>query len=65
MVGTNTGSDTDLELLGLVNSLSSNVTGVEGSGDDDIGVDNFLVEDRVIAILGRGGYQSMALGLEP
>lgn len=35
------------------------------SGDDDFGVDQLLLKDRVGALLVRGGDQSVALVLEP
>lgn len=35
------------------------------SGDDDFGVDELLLKDRVGALLVRGGDQSVALVLEP
>lgn len=35
------------------------------SGDDDFGIDELLVELGVLALLVRGGYQSVALVLEP
>lgn len=34
-------------------------------GDDDLGVDELLLEDRVGALLVGGGDQSVALVLEP
>jgi hypothetical protein len=65
VVRAHTGSDADLELLGLVDSLLVDVARVEGGSDDYIGVNNLLVKHRVGAILGRGGNESMALRLEP
>lgn len=35
------------------------------SGDDDFGIDELLVEGRVLALLVGGGDQSVALLLEP
>ena len=35
------------------------------SGDDDFGIDELLVELGVLALLVGGGYQSVALVLEP
>lgn len=38
---------------------------MEGSGDDDFSIDDFLVEGRVFAFLVVGDHQGVALGLEP
>ena len=65
VVGTDTGSDGELQLLGLGEALSGEVTGVEGSGDDDLCVDQLLVEGGALALLVRGGDQGVALVLEP
>lgn len=65
VVRTNTSSDGQLEVLGLGQTLSSQVSGVEGSGDDDLGVHEFLVEGRVLALLVGGGHQGVALFLDP
>jgi len=65
MVRPNAGSDSKLEFLGLGQALSGQVAGVEGGGDDDLGVDELLVKDRVLALLAGGGDQGMALILEP
>jgi hypothetical protein len=35
------------------------------SGDDDLGVDKLLVELGVLALLVRGGHESVTLVLEP
>ena len=34
-------------------------------GDDDLGIDEMLVEGRVLALLIRGGDQGVALVLQP
>ena len=81
VVRANTSSDSDLEVLGLGQTLSGEVTGVEAvsvssctvyiktgdirSGDDDLSVDQLLVKGRVIAVLVGGGDQSVALVLNP
>ena len=84
MVGTDAGRDGKLEVLGLGQTLSCQVAGVEAGcrvvskklgkgamwirlrgGDDNLGVDELLVKDRVLALLAGGGDQSMALVLEP
>jgi len=65
VVGTDTSGDGDLQLLGLGEALSGEVTGVEGSGDDDFGVNQLLVEGGVLTLLVRGGDQGVALVLEP
>lgn len=51
VVRTNTGSDAELEVLGGCNHLAREVTGVEGSGNDNICVDNFLCHLAVWALL--------------
>ena len=38
---------------------------MEGSGDDNLGIDNFLVEGRVFTFLVIGDDILMALGFEP
>jgi hypothetical protein len=65
VVRTDTGSDGKLELLSLSETLSGEVAGVEGSGDDDFSVDEFLVEGGVLALLVGGGHQGVTLVLEP
>ena len=65
MVGSDTGGDGELELLGLCEALSGQISGVEGGGDDDLGVDELLVKGGVLAVLVRGGYEGVALVLEP
>lgn len=65
VVRTNTGGDGELELLGLGETLSGEVTGVEGGGDDDFSVDELLVEGGVLALLVGGGHQGVTLFLEP
>lgn len=65
VVGTDTGSDSKLELLGLGQTLSGEVTGVEGGGDDDFGIDKLLVEGGVLTLLVGGGHQGVTLVLEP
>jgi hypothetical protein len=47
VVRADTGGDVDLEPLGLVNLLLVDVAGVEGGGDNYVGVDNLLVENGV------------------
>jgi hypothetical protein len=64
-VNTNTGGDADLQFLCLFNSFPVDVSRVEGSGDDDLGVDDFFVEGRVLAFLVIGDDEFMALGFEP
>jgi hypothetical protein len=39
--------------------------GVVRGGDDDLGVDELLVEFRVLAFFVGGGYEGVALRLEP
>ena len=65
VVGTNTGSDGELEVLGLGQALCGEVTGVEGSGDDDFGIDQLLVKSGVLTLLVGGSHQGVSLVLEP
>jgi hypothetical protein len=65
VIGADTSSDGELEVLGLGQALSSEVTGVEGGGDDDLGVDKLLVELGVLTLLVGGGDEGVALILEP
>jgi len=44
VIGTNTGSDGNLEVLGLGQTLLGQVTRVEGSSDDDLSINEVLVE---------------------
>ena len=62
---TDASGDAGLQILGLLNSLAVDVTRVEGSGDDDFGIDDFFVECGVLAFLVIGDDVGMALGLEP
>lgn len=65
VVRADTSSDGNLELLGLGEALSGKITGVEGSGDDDLGVDELLVELGALTVLVGGGDKSVAGILEP
>jgi len=65
MIGTNTGSDGELEVLGLGETLSGEITRVEGSSDDDFSVDELLVKGGVLALFVGCGYQGVTLVLEP
>lgn len=65
VIRSNTGRHGQLEVLGLGQTLCGQVTGVEGSGDDDLSVDEFLVEGRVFTFLVGGGHQSVALAFNP
>lgn len=65
VVGTNTGGDGDLEVLGLGEALGGEVAGVEGSGDDDLSIYELLVELGVLTILVGGGNEGVTLILEP
>ena len=38
VVGADTGSDTNLEVLGLLDEVGGQVPGVEGSGDENFGL---------------------------
>lgn len=65
MVRANTSSDGNFEVLSLGQTLSGQVTGVEGSGDDDFSVNKLLVKGRILTLLVGGGDEGVALGLEP
>jgi len=66
MVGrTNTSSDAGLQILGLGNALGVDVTRVERGGDNNLGIDNFLVEGGALAFLVVGDDKGVALRLEP
>ena len=62
---TDSGSDAGLQLLCLLDTLTVDVSGMEGGGDDDLGIDDFLVEGRVGALLVVSDNVGVALGLEP
>jgi len=51
VVGANTSSDGNLQLLCFGETLGSEVTRVEGSGDDDFGINQFLVKLGVFTLL--------------
>ena len=51
MVGAYAGSDTDLEVLRLVDELPGKIAGVEGRRDEDLGVFDVLLEDAARAFL--------------
>jgi hypothetical protein len=65
VVRANTSSDSELELLGASKTLSGQVTGVEGSGDDDLSILELLVEGRTLTVLVGCGDESVTLVLEP
>ena len=54
VVGTNTSSDTALEILGLLDDFGGEVTRVEGGGDDDLGILDVLAKLGVGSILVSG-----------
>jgi len=62
---TDASGDAGLQILGLLNSLAVDVTRVEGSGDDDFGIDDFFVECGVLAFLVIGDDVGVPLRLEP
>lgn len=81
MVRSDTCCDSDLELLRLCKTLSSEVTGVETEillafkwkierkdarcGDNNFSVNQLLVELGVLSLLVGGGDESVSLVLEP
>lgn len=54
MVRADTGGDSDLELLRLLDHLAREVARVERGRDEDFGIDNVLRELGVRALLVRG-----------
>ncbi len=48
----------------LVHALLGNVGRPEGLGNDDVGVDNFFLEDGVWAVFVAGNDKGVATGLE-
>jgi hypothetical protein len=65
VVRTDTSSDGNLEVLCLGQTLLGQVTRVEGGGDDDFGINEMLVELRVLALLVGCGDELVALVLDP
>lgn len=65
MVGTDTGGHSEFEVLSFGEAFGGEVARVEGSCDDDFGVDKVLIEGGVFALLVGGGYELMALILKP
>jgi hypothetical protein len=62
---TDTGGDASLQFLCLLNTFPVDVSRVEGSGDDNFGIDNFFVEGGVLAFLVVGDNVCVTLGFEP
>jgi len=65
MIGPNSGSDTQLQLLRTVHDLPSQVSRMERRSDQDIRIDNLLAELAVGAFLARGGDQGVTLFFQP
>ena len=65
MVGADTGGDAALEVLGGLDHLSRKVSGVEGGGDDNVGVLDVLAELGVGRVLVGSDNVLVALLLEP
>jgi len=65
VVRADTSGNSELELLGLGKTLSGQVTGVEGSGDDDLSILELLVELGTLTVLVGGCDKSVAGILEP
>lgn len=65
MIRADSSSDGDLEFLSLGQSFGGEVSRVEGSGDNDLGVYEFLVEFGSLSVLVGGRDQGMALALQP
>lgn len=51
VVGSDTSGDTELELLGLGDEVGGKITGVKGSGDEDLNLGQLFLEDRVRSLL--------------
>jgi hypothetical protein len=65
VVRTDTSSDGNLEVLGLGQTLLGQVTRVEGSSNNDFGINEVLVKGRVLALLVGCGDELVALLLDP
>lgn len=65
VVGADTSGNSELELLGLGQTLSGQVTRVEGSGDDNLSILELLVEFGTLTVLVGSGDKSVTLVLEP
>jgi hypothetical protein len=65
VVGTDTGGDGELEILGLGQTLRRQVTRVEGSSNDNLCVNELLVKLGVLALLVGSSDKGVALVLEP
>lgn len=65
VVRSDTGSDTELEVLGAVQELLGSVSRVEGRGDQNLGVLDVLLELRVGALLVRGDDELVTFTLGP
>lgn len=81
MVGSNTGSDGELEVLGLGQTLCGEISRVEAwtvsrargpkrkkylrGGDDDLCVDKLTIKGRILAFFIGRSHQSMTLPLKP
>lgn len=44
MVGANSGGEEELEVLGFLDSLGGDISGVEGGGDKDVEVGDVLLQ---------------------
>lgn len=51
VIGTDTGRDTGFEVLSFGNDFGSSIARVEGSGDENVGVDDLLLESGFRALL--------------
>ena len=65
VVGTDTGGDTELQVLGLLHEVAGQVARVERSGDENLSIDDVLLEVAVGSFLAAGDNEFMTLRLQP
>lgn len=65
VIGTDTGRDTGFEVLSFGNDFGSSIARVEGSGDENVGVDDLLLESGFRALLVGNNNVGVTLLFEP
>jgi len=65
MVGSYTSSDTELEVLCLLNQIAGEIPGMEGGGDEDLSIHDMLLEVTIGAFLTGRNNELMTQGLDP